>query len=100
MTKRTLFRCFGIVSLFLPVSLMAQKDAASLEGRVVDARGAVVAQASVTVINVDTSLTYRAESNSSGEWAISPVRIGSYRIQISAKGFKSSKFALASWRPT
>jgi hypothetical protein len=31
MTKRTLFRFFGIVSLFLPVSL-AQKDAASLEG--------------------------------------------------------------------
>jgi outer membrane receptor protein involved in Fe transport len=90
MTKRTLFCCFGIVSVFLPGSLMAQKDAASLEGRVVDARGAVVAQASVTAINVDTSLTYRAESNSGGEWAISPVRIGSYRIQITAKGFKSS----------
>ena len=90
MTKRTLFCCFGIVSCFLPVSLVAQKDAASLEGRVVDARGAVVAQAAVTVINVDTSLTYRAESNSSGEWAISPVRIGSYRVQITAKGFKSS----------
>jgi hypothetical protein len=30
MTKRTLFRCFGTVSLFLPVSLLAQKDAASL----------------------------------------------------------------------
>jgi len=45
MTKRTLFRCFGIVSLFLPVSLLAQKDIASLEGRVVDAREAVVAQA-------------------------------------------------------
>jgi hypothetical protein len=37
--------------LFLPVSLLAQKDAASLEGRVVDARGAVVAQAAVTAIN-------------------------------------------------
>ena len=48
MTKRTLLCCIGIVSLFLPVSLMAQKDAASLEGRVVDGRGAVVAQASVT----------------------------------------------------
>ncbi len=90
MTKRTLLCCIGIASLFLPVSLMAQKDAASLEGRVVDGRGAVVAQASVTAINVDTSLTYRAESNSNGEWAISPVRIGSYRIQITAKGFKSS----------
>ena len=61
------FLCFGIISLLLPVSLMAQKDAASLEGRVVDARGAVVAQASVTATNVDTTFT-----------------------QITAKGFKSS----------
>jgi hypothetical protein len=41
---------------------MVQKDAFSLEGRVVDARGAVVAQASVTTINVDTSLTYRGRN--------------------------------------
>jgi outer membrane receptor protein involved in Fe transport len=90
MIKRTFLCCFAMVALCYPVSLLAQKDAASLEGRVVDARDAVVAGASVTVINVDTTLTYRAESNSSGEWAISPVRIGTYRVQITAKGFKSS----------
>jgi hypothetical protein len=90
MTKRRLLCCFGIVSLFCSAPLMAQKDAASLEGRVVDSRGAVVAGASVTAVNVDTTLTYRAQSNSSGEWAISPVRIGTYRIQITATGFKSS----------
>ncbi len=90
MIKRTLFYCIGIASFLCPALLLAQKDAASLEGRVVDARGAVVPQASVTAINVDTTLTYRAESNPSGEWAISPVRIGTYRIQVVAKGFKSS----------
>jgi Carboxypeptidase regulatory-like domain/TonB dependent receptor len=90
LTKRTLLCCIGIVSLFCSASLRAQKDAASLEGRVVDSRGAVVASASVTAVNVDTSLTYRAQSNSNGEWAISPVRIGTYRIQITATGFKSS----------
>ncbi len=41
MIKRTLLCGFGIVSLLWPVSLVAQKDAASIEGRVVDARGAV-----------------------------------------------------------
>ena len=90
MSRRMLFCCFSIVLLSLTVPLMAQKDAASLEGRVVDASGAVVAQASVTATNVDTTLTYRAESNAGGEWAISPVRIGTYRIQITARGFKSS----------
>ena len=90
MTKRTLCCCFGIAALFCSVSLKAQKDAASLEGRVVDASGAAVASASVTATNVDTSLTYRAQSSSGGEWAISPVRIGTYRIQITARGFKAA----------
>jgi outer membrane receptor protein involved in Fe transport len=90
LTKRTLFCCFGIATLLFSGSLKAQKDAASIEGRVVDASGAAVASASVTATNVDTSLTYRAQSSAGGEWAISPVRIGTYRIQISAKGFKAA----------
>jgi outer membrane receptor protein involved in Fe transport len=90
LTKRTLCCCFGIAALFCSVSLQAQKDAASLEGRVVDASGAAVASASVVATNVDTSLTYRAQSSSGGEWAISPVRIGTYRIQITARGFKAA----------
>jgi autotransporter translocation and assembly factor TamB len=90
LTKRTLLCCFGIAALVCSGSLKAQKDAASIEGRVVDASGAAVAAASVTATNVDTSLTYRAQSSASGEWAISPVRIGTYRIQISARGFKAA----------
>jgi len=90
LTKRSLLCCIGIVSLFCSAPLIAQKDAASLEGRVVDSRGAVVSDAAVTAVNVDTSLTYKAQSNANGEWAISPVRIGTYRIQITATGFKSS----------
>jgi outer membrane receptor protein involved in Fe transport len=90
LTKRTLFCCFGIAALLCSGSLKAQKDAASIEGRVVDTSGAAVASASVTATNVDTSLTYRAQSSAGGEWAISPVRIGTYRIQISARGFKAA----------
>src|ERR1700761_73619 len=90
MIKRLLCCCFGIASLLCSAPLVAQKDAASLEGRVVDSRGAVVSGASVTATNVDTTLTYRAQSNANGEWAISPVRIGTYRIQITATGFKST----------
>ena len=90
MTKRMLLCCFGIAALVCSGSLKAQKDAASIEGRVVDTSGAAVAAASVTATNVDTSLTYRAQSSAGGEWAISPVRIGTYRIQISARGFKAA----------
>ncbi len=54
MTKRTLFRCFGIVSLFLPVSLLAQKDAASLEG----ARARVLIRPTSTARSIACRATY------------------------------------------
>jgi len=70
--------------------LAAQRDTATLEGRVVDATGATVANAAVTATNLSTSFRYRAQSDSSGAWAISPVRIGTYQVSISASGFKQT----------
>lgn len=68
--------------------LAAQRDAASLEGRVVDSSGAVIANASVVAVNTDTNFSYRAQSDTTGTWSISPVRIGTYKITISAVGFQ------------
>jgi len=68
----------------------AQKDTASLVGQVLDATGASVPGAEITAVNVDTDFSYHATSDTTGEWSISPVRIGSYRVSISAKGFKTA----------
>ncbi len=70
--------------------LAAQRDAASLEGRVVDSSGAMVPNASVAAVNTATNFTYHVQSDASGAWSISPVRIGTYKITISASGFKQS----------
>ncbi len=70
--------------------LYAQRDAASLEGRVVDTSGAVVSNASVTATETSTNFTYRATSDAAGAWTISPVRIGTYRVAVSARGFKTN----------
>jgi hypothetical protein len=70
--------------------LSAQRDAASLEGLVVDTSGAVVPNAQILAVNSATNLTYRARSDQSGAWAISPVRIGTYTLTISAQGFKQA----------
>jgi hypothetical protein len=70
--------------------LFAQRDAASLEGRVVDSSGAVVAGAQVTATNTATNFKYQAQSDTSGAWVISPVRIGSYKVSIAAQGFKEA----------
>ena len=70
--------------------LAAQRDAASLEGRVVDSSGATVPNASVSAVNAATNFIYHVQSDSSGAWSISPVRIGTYKITISASGFKQA----------
>jgi|CZKL01.1.fsa_nt_gi outer membrane receptor protein involved in Fe transport len=77
-----------VVAIACP--LWGQRDAASLEGRVTDASGAVVANATIQAVNTATNLQYKAQSDASGAWAISPVRIGSYRITIAATGFKEA----------
>jgi hypothetical protein len=68
--------------------LVAQRDAATLEGRVVDITGSTLANASIAAVNVSTNFAYHAQSDASGAWIISPVRIGTYQITISATGFK------------
>lgn len=68
--------------------LAAQRDAASLEGRVVDSSGAVIASASIVAVNTATNFSYRVQSDATGAWSISPVRIGTYKITISAAGFQ------------
>jgi hypothetical protein len=81
--------CLGLL-IMASYPLAAQRDTATLEGRVVDATGATVPNASVTVTNTATNFSYHAQSDASGSWIISPVRIGTYQITISAPGFKQT----------
>ena len=39
-------------------------------------------------MNADTNFSYRVQSDTTGTWSISPVRIGTYKIAISAGGFQ------------
>lgn len=87
-------RDFAIAALlsFLVHGLAhAQKDTASITGQVTDISGAVVAGARVDAVNVETNYTYHATSNQTGDWTISPVRIGTYSVSVTATGFKKSE---------
>ena len=70
----------------VPASL-AQIDTGSVAGRVSDPSGATVANANVELTNTETNFVYHAKSNSNGEWTISPVHIGTYRLTVTAAGF-------------
>ncbi|HET6205171.1 MAG TPA: TonB-dependent receptor [Terracidiphilus sp.] len=78
---------------FLMVLLMqskyasAQVDQGAITGTVTDSSGAVVPDADVILLNTDQGLTLQTKSNSSGGYTFSPVRVGNYSIDVSAKGF-------------
>ncbi len=87
---RHLARLTVFLSLAASAAL-AQRDAASLVGQVLDISGATIAGAQVSAQNVGTGFTYQVQSSANGEWTISPVRIGTYKMTIAVKGFKTAE---------
>ena len=71
-------------------SVFGQVDQGAISGTVQDTSGAVVASAHVILLNKDQGLTLEAETNSSGGYTFSPVRIGHYTITVTAKGFSTT----------
>lgn len=78
---------FSLLISGLP--LQAQVDTGSITGTVTDPSGAVVSGAKVTLTNEGTGATLTVTTGSDGTYTFSPVRIGSYKIEASAQGFKT-----------
>lgn len=72
----------------LSASLWAQSERGNIAGLITDPTGAVVAGAELNVVNRDTNATARGLSNASGEFNVPNLLPGTYRIEITAPGFK------------
>jgi hypothetical protein len=70
--------------------LQAQVDTGSITGTVTDASGAVVGGAKVTLTNEGTGTSLSSNTGADGIYEFSPVRIGSYTVDVSATGFKKA----------
>lgn len=69
---------------------LGQADQGAITGLVQDATGAVVPNAQVTLTNIDTGLALQGQTDSSGNYVFSPVKIGSYNISVTAAGFSKT----------
>jgi len=78
---------FGIVLSIVP--LQAQVDTGSITGTVTDASGAVVSGAKITLVNEGTAAALAVTTGSDGSYTFSPVKIGTYKIEATAQGFKT-----------
>jgi hypothetical protein len=69
--------------------MFAQNPYGGILGRIADPSGASVAQATVRVTNLDTSVVTEGQTNSDGNYEFRQVIPGRYRVEVQAKGFKS-----------
>lgn len=79
-----------ITNLSAPVA-HAQADLGMVIGIVTDATGAVVPNAEVKVVNVDTAATRVVETNSKGEYSITQLLPATYTLTVTAPGFAPAK---------
>lgn len=82
---------FGFASvLFLGSQAFAQEDQAAITGTVADTSGGSIPAAQVTLTDTDTGLILHEETNSSGNYVFSPVKIGNYKVSATAQGFQTT----------
>jgi len=79
-----------LLFLFLGSAAKAQVDQGTIAGSVQDSSGAVVANAHVTLTNADTGLVLQRDTNASGVYVFSPVKIGNYKLNATAAGFQTT----------
>jgi carboxypeptidase family protein len=75
--------------LFLTSSARAQLATAELNGRVTDSSGGVLPGATVTATQTATGLVRTDVTDANGNYLLSNLPIGPYKLEISLQGFKS-----------
>ncbi len=68
----------------------AQQDQGAITGTVTDPTGASIPNASVTVVNVENGFSLTANTDASGNYTFSPIKIGDYKVTATAPGFSTT----------
>ncbi len=80
----------ALACLLFPRIASAQFDAATVLGAVIDATGARVPGATVTLKNADTGIVSTAVTDSEGNYQFLNVRIGTYSVRAELQGFSAA----------
>src|SRR5205085_7349943 len=79
----------GIVCLSLQ-PVYAQVDTGTIVGTVTDQSGAILSGAKVTLTNLGTNASLTTTTEADGTYKFSPVKIGTYKIDVSYQGFQTA----------
>src|SRR5438045_3015788 len=83
-----------VVSLaLLALAAFAQDDRGTITGQVTDASGAAVPEAKVKAIQRSTNHATEVTANKEGFYTIPYLQPGTYNVEVSATGFKTTRIA-------
>jgi len=74
---------------FVPYGFAQGTDLGTIRGTVKDSSGAVVANASVTILDAQTGATRQTKTNSGGDYQMFGLPSGSYRVKIASPGMST-----------
>ncbi|HZE72082.1 MAG TPA: TonB-dependent receptor [Pyrinomonadaceae bacterium] len=77
-----------VVVALTAMTALAQSSTSRILGRVVDSKDAVMAGATVTVINESTGITQTQTTTESGVYAFDSLPVGNYTVAVEQAGFK------------
>lgn len=92
-TMRRRISCLLMGILFTLPAIAFAQSTATLQGLVTDESGAVVANAKVTVRNVETRIERVTQTDNSGNYQVASLPVGSYRVEVQAQGFQTQTIA-------
>src|SRR5258708_26072685 len=84
----TLFLATALAHVAATCSVYGQAVNGTLLGTVTDINNAVVPEANVTVIDVNTNIKHSAKTNESGNYVFANLPQGTYRVEVEMAGFK------------
>jgi hypothetical protein len=90
-TRFTLFLTL-LTALGTAHSMFAQgTDLGTIRGTVKDASGAVIANAKVTVTDLDTNAARQTNANAAGDFEVFALKSGRYKVSVSATGMNTQE---------
>lgn len=81
----------AVTVVFLLSAVVLGQGAASIRGRVTDPSGAVIADATVRLVRIDTNATRTTKTNSEGFYEFVQLASGAYRLTVTAVGFATAE---------
>ena len=85
------FRTLALIACLTSIPMLGQTPTGSLQGVVADSTGAVIPNATVTVVKTDTNATKILQTDSAGRYQVPLLSPGNYTVRVEAQGFRKDE---------